>query len=103
MYKRQTLKVPAGKVQAYKSTPVWKEFAYIAEVANQERIDGLRIYVAHGILYLTLPAPQTVQIYNVNGMAVKILTLGPGEHIEPLAKGIYLVRIGDTVEKILVK
>ena len=98
-----TLKVPAGKVQAYKSTPVWKEFAYIVEVANQERIDGLRIYVAHGILYLTLPAPQIVQIYNVNGMAVKILTLGPGEHIEPLAKGIYLVRIGDTVEKILVK
>ena len=72
-------------------------------MANPERIDGLRIYVAHGILYLTLPAPQTVQIYNVNGMAVKILTLGPGEHIEPLAKGIYLVRIGDTVEKILVK
>ena len=27
----------------------------------------------------------------------------PGKHIEPLAKGIYLVRIGDTVEKILVK
>ncbi|RRD55977.1 T9SS C-terminal target domain-containing protein, partial [Tannerella forsythia] len=54
-------------------------------------------------LYLTLPTAETVHIYNVHGAMVKTLFLSAGDHVEPLPSGVYLVRVGERVTKILVK
>ncbi|RRD56688.1 leucine-rich repeat protein [Tannerella forsythia] len=77
-------------------------FDVIRTVAN-ETVEGLRIYAAGGALRLTLPKAETVHIYNVEGSLVKTLTLSAGDHVQPLPSGVYLVRVGEQVTKILVK
>ena len=77
-------------------------FDVIRTVAN-ETIDGLRIYAADGALRLALPAPETVHIYNVEGSLVKTLILPAGDHVLPLPSGVYVVRVGERVAKVMVK
>ncbi|RRD63007.1 T9SS type A sorting domain-containing protein, partial [Tannerella forsythia] len=77
-------------------------FTFTYTVGN-ETIDGLRVYAAGGALHLTLPKAETVHIYNVEGALVKTFALTAGDHVQPLADGMYLVRVGEQVRKILVK
>ena len=78
------------------------EVEVLSAVAN-ETIDGLRIFAADGTLRLTLPSPATAHIYNVNGAMVKTLALPSGDHVQPLAPGVYVVRVGEHVTKVMVK
>ena len=78
------------------------EVEVLSAVAN-ETIDGLRIYAAAGALHLTLPSPATAHIYNVNGAMVKTLALPSGDHVQPLPSGVYVVRVGERVTKVMVK
>ncbi|RRD74813.1 T9SS type A sorting domain-containing protein, partial [Tannerella forsythia] len=77
-------------------------FTFTYTVGNQT-IDGLRVFAAGSALHLTLPNTATVHIYNVEGSLVKTLTLPAGDHVQPLPSGVYLVRVGERVTKILVK
>ena len=77
-------------------------FDVIRTVAN-ETIDGLRIYVADGALRLALPKTETVHIYNVEGSLVRTLVLPAGDHVQPLPSGVYVVRVGERVTKVMVK
>ena len=77
-------------------------FDVIRTVAN-ETIDGLRIYAADGALRLALPKTETVHIYNVEGSLVKTLILPAGDHVQPLPSGVYVVRVGERVAKVMVK
>ena len=78
------------------------EVEVLSAVAN-ETIDGLRIFAADGTLHLTLPKAETTHIYNVNGAMVKTLALPSGDHVQPLAPGVYVVRVGEHVTKVMVK
>ena len=78
------------------------EIEVLSAVAN-ETIDGLRIFAAAGALHLTLPKAETTHIYNVNGAMVKTLALPSGDHVQPLAPGVYVVRVGEHVTKVMVK
>ena len=77
-------------------------FDVISTVAN-ETVDGLRVYASGGTLHLTLPSPATVHIYHVNGTLVNTLVLPAGDHVQPLPSGVYVVRVGERVTKILIK
>ena len=77
-------------------------FDVIRTVAN-ETIDGLRIYAAAGTLRLALPSSETVHIYNVEGSLVRTLVLPAGDHVLPLPSGVYVVRVGERVAKVMVK
>ncbi len=77
--------------------------AQIHSVVANEAIDGLRVYAADGALRLVLPSPETVYIYGISGAMVKTLVLPAGNHVQPLPSGVYVVRVGETVAKILVK
>ena len=77
-------------------------FDVIRTVAN-ETIDGLRIYAAAGTLRLALPSSETVHIYNVEGSLVRTLVLPAGDHVLPLPSGVYVVRVGEHVTKVMVK
>ena len=78
------------------------EIEVLSAVAN-ETIDGLRVYAAGGALHLTLPKAETTHIYNVNGAMVKTLALPSGDHVQPLPSGVYVVRVGEHVTKVMVK
>ncbi|RRD55665.1 T9SS C-terminal target domain-containing protein [Tannerella forsythia] len=94
--------MPAGTEAAYRAAPVWKNFK-IDETTANETVEGLRVYAHGGALHLTLPTAQTVHLYHVNGAMVKTLVLPAGDHVQPLPSGVYLVRVGEQVTKILVK
>ncbi len=74
----------------------------VSTVAN-ETVDGLRVFAAAGALRLTLPSPETVHLYHVSGAMVRTLALPSGDHVQPLPPGVYLVRVGERVTKILIK
>lgn len=77
-------------------------FTFTYTVAN-ETIDGLRVYAAGGALRLTLPKAETVHIYNVVGSLVRTMNASAGDHVLPLSSGMYVVRVGERVTKILIK
>ena len=77
-------------------------FTFTHTVANQT-IDGLRVYAADGALRLTLPKAETVHIYNVVGSLVRTMNASAGDHVLPLSSGVYVVRVGERVTKILIK
>ena len=77
-------------------------FTFTHTVANQT-IDGLRVYAADGALRLTLPKAATVHIYNVVGSLVRTMDASAGDHVLPLSSGMYVVRVGERVTKILIK
>ena len=77
-------------------------FTFTHTVANQT-IDGLRVYAAGGALHLTLPKAETVHIYNVVGSLVRTMNASAGDHVLPLSAGVYVVRVGERVTKILIK
>ena len=77
-------------------------FTFTHTVANQT-IDGLRVYAADGALHLTLPKAETVHIYNVVGSLVRTINASAGDHVLPLSSGVYVVRVGERVTKILIK
>ncbi len=74
----------------------------ISTVGN-ETIDGLRVYAVDGALHLTLLAPQMVYLYDVSGALVRTMDAPAGDHVLPLAPGVYLVRIGEQIAKVLIK
>ena len=74
----------------------------ISTVGN-ETIDGLRVYAVDGALHLTLLAPQMVHLYDVSGALVRTMDAPAGDHVLPLAPGVYLVRIGEQIAKVLIK
>lgn len=74
----------------------------ISTVGN-ETIDGLRVYAVDGALHLTLLVPQMVHLYDVSGALVRTMDAPAGDHVLPLAPGVYLVRIGEQIAKVLIK
>ena len=77
--------------------------AQIHSVVANEAIEALRIYAADGALHLALPSPETVYIYGISGAMVKTLILPAGNHVQPLPSGVYVVRVGEKTEKVMVK
>ena len=61
-----------------------------------------RIYAAGGRLYLTLQTAAPVGIYTLNGVLVRTFTAPAGETTVALPQGVYIVRIGDTAEKVFI-
>ena len=77
-------------------------FDVLTTVGNNE-VSSLRIYAADGALHLTLPKAETTDIYHVDGAMVKTLALPSGDHVLPLPSGVYVVRVGERVTKVMVK
>ena len=60
------------------------------------------IYAAGGRLYLTLQTAAPVGIYTLNGVLVRTFSAPAGETTVALPQGVYIVRVGDTAEKVYV-
>ena len=99
-----TLTVPKGSKAAYAAAPVWKEFKQISEsTVGNVTLPEARIYAAGGRLYLTLQTAAPVGIYTLNGVLVRTFSAPAGETTVALPQGVYIVRVGDTAEKVMVE
>ncbi|ETK06165.1 hypothetical protein T230_14030 [Tannerella sp. oral taxon BU063 isolate Cell 1/3] len=98
-----TLTVPKGSKAAYAAAPVWKEFKQISEsTVGNVTLPEARIYAAGGRLYLTLQTAAPVGVYTLNGVLVRTFSAPAGETTVALPQGVYIVRVGDTVEKVFI-
>lgn len=98
-----TLTVPKGSKAAYAAAPVWKEFKQIGEsTVGNVALPEACIYAAGGRLYLTLQTAAPVGIYTLNGVLVRTFSAPAGETTVALPQGVYIVRVGDTAEKVYV-
>lgn len=63
---------------------------------------GIKIYTQEGYLYVETEQPTRIEVFSITGkkMASEIVT---GPTSIALTKGIYLVRIGEKVQKVIVK
>ena len=95
------LNVPRGTESTYRSMPVWNEFLKIGTVANAE-VDGRQIYTTDGVLYLTLPQPELVRIFDVSGRLLQTFSAPAGSSTLRLKAGYHIVQVGDTAEKVYV-
>lgn len=87
--------VPTEARNAYAADEYWKEF--IPEVdAVENIIEGIEIYTQNGTLYLE-GLTTDYQIYNMSGQMVYS---GNASTLD-LAKGIYIIRIADKSQKIV--
>jgi len=93
------LNVPRGTESTYRSMPVWNEFLKIGTVANAE-VDGRQIYTTDGVLYLTLPQPELVRIFDVSGRLLQTFSAPAGSSTLRLKAGYHIVQVGDTAEKV---
>jgi len=62
-----------------------------------------RIYATGGGLYLSLPQAVSIQIYNLSGTLVRTFNASAGNTFVTLSSGIYVVRAGERIEKVMVK
>ena len=100
-----TLYVPRGTVDAYRSTFPWSEFANIEEM-DYSGIAGATasevvIKVIDGVIVIEgsdgRASAPVVEIYSAGGQCVY---RGTGNSIGGLGHGIYVVKVGDTVQKV---
>ena len=74
----------------------------LSTVGNIEAA-ATRIYASGGTLRLTLPQAAVVRIYNVSGALVQMLNASAGDTSVALPAGVYVVRVGDTVQKVRIE
>lgn len=75
----------------------------LSTVGNMEASGEARIYTAAGMLHLTLPTPAVVRIYNVSGALVRTMNAPAGNSSVALPQGIYVVKAGSRIEKVVVQ
>ena len=66
-------------------------------------LEGLKIYATAGQLHLSLPTAHDVRIYTLTGALVRTLTAPAGETTLALPAGLYIVRAGNAVQKVMVE
>lgn len=71
-------------------------------VGNEELDVKERIWAGAGNIFVENLSPDVVRIYNMNGQTVYDDKLPQGQHAIPVAKGLYIVRLGDYREGVKV-
>ena len=88
--------VPAEARNAYAQDEYWREFIQEAPANVENTTEGIEIYTQNGTLHLE-GLTADYQIYNISGQMVYS---GNATTID-LAKGIYIIRINDKSQKIV--
>ena len=72
----------------------------LATVGNMEA-SATRIYTSAGRLYLSLPTATPVEIYTLLGVRLRTFIAPAGESSVALPQGVYVVRAGRKIEKVV--
>ncbi|MDR1780763.1 MAG: hypothetical protein LBR50_08560 [Tannerella sp.] len=65
-------------------------------------IAALKVYASGNAIFIDAPTAGTAQIYAESGALVKTVTYGAGQTTVALTKGIYVVKTGNTVAKVVI-
>lgn len=97
--------VPQGSLAAYQAADPWLNFWNIQEFAptgidNVSVDKGQFVTIEDGVIKINKQGSQLVSVYTVDGQCVYT---GTDNTISNLAKGLYIIRLGRNVSKILIK
>jgi hypothetical protein len=98
------LTIPEISVETYKSRPQWGEFYKINTGTDDNPLKSVRMIVTNKKLSLyDIPQDTTLQLFNISGL--KVLDVqNPDEYITiELEPGVYVVKIGNGLSKIIVR
>jgi len=65
-------------------------------------IAALKVYASGNAIFIDAPTAGTAQIYAESGALVKTVSYGAGQTTVALTKGIYVVKTGNTVAKVVI-
>ena len=97
--------VAQGSLTNYKNADVWRNFLNIQEIAPTG-IDNVSVdnepfvTIEGGVIKINKQGSQPVSVYTVDGQCVYT---GTDNTISNLAKGLYIIRSGCNISKILIK
>jgi len=100
-----TLVVPPGKKELYSKGLVWKDFGVIEEQGSPNAVEtfsNAKIWSSGGNLHISAPVATSVSIYTLSGALYKQQTVGAGQTAIPLPPGIYVVKVGKEMVKVVV-
>ncbi len=98
-----TLYIPTGSLSAYQEADVWKEFLNIVEMdfsgVEDVLAEDVTVTIQNGAIVVTgLDEPIYIEVYNLHGQRVYC---GYETTIPMNERGIYLVKIGNRVVKVV--
>jgi hypothetical protein len=98
------LTIPANSVELYKSKAQWGEFYRINTGVDERWIKSVKMTVAGRKLCLyDLPGDTNLQLYNISGLKV-IDMQNPNETVMiELEPGMYVVKVGNELSKIVIR
>ena len=105
IFMNATLYVPTGTVDAYRSTFPWSEFINIEErdysgIADTPQSE-VTVKVIDGAITVEggdgMASAPVVEVYSAGGLCIY---RGTDSSIGGLPRGVYLVRVGGTVQKV---
>lgn len=101
-----TLTVPAGSKAAYEANEEWKKFKEIVESdgssVKEFEVANLKVWTSGDAVYVAgAEEGAAVNVYNLSGALVASGKVSNGGiALQVSAKGLYLVKIGDTTAKV---
>ncbi len=101
-----TLTVPAGSKAAYEANEEWKKFKEIVESdgssVKEFEVTNLKVWASGDAVYVAgAEEGAAVNVYNLSGALVASGKVSNGGiALQVSAKGLYLVKIGDTTAKV---
>ncbi len=99
-----TLYVPAGTKSAYEAVYPWSEFDKIVEMyyssIDEAKASAPTVTVIDGAIVIEgeMDMAQPVEVYSTGGQCVH---RGTGTRIEGLPHGVYVVRVGQSAQKVV--
>lgn len=108
-YTNTNLIVPKGSLQAYKDHAEWGKFKNITE-SNPSNVnelngdDAVKVHVQNGAIVIENAAEgSTATVTSISGAIVAKVAIEETANIEVPAAGLYIVKVGNTVKKVMVK
>ena len=100
-YELATLNVPIGSLALYKGHSVWGKFVNINEIdfSDIDTIKHNEISVKLVGNTIVVLGNDNIEVYDVSG---NIIYCGENTHVEVNVPGVYIVRVGDIIKKIIV-
>jgi len=101
--------VPTGAKTSYQNAPYWSDFTSLSEYNFETYLpviskSNFQIYTQNNVIVINGTLNEDViEVYTIRGSLIaRIKAIGKSTSIAVSAKGIYLVRIKETVTKVLI-
>lgn len=102
-----TLYVPAGSLALYQAANQWKDFTNIVKMSTGLQPisqSNIKIMTDYGKLIISnVETGSSVQVFTVSGLKVKEQRVESNHTIISLMSGIYLLRVGNYSDKVIVR